>query len=76
MALEMRNPALGGRGARGIEQFPDRLDRVDTTRNRPGSRLRLVEVRNDDGHYVGLDASWIPLGTAAALVVSRLGRRS
>lgn len=31
MRLEMRNPASGERGARGIEQFGDQLSRETTT---------------------------------------------
>jgi hypothetical protein len=35
-------------------------------------RLALVECRNDDGHVIGLESHWIPLGTAVNSVLARL----
>jgi hypothetical protein len=35
-------------------------------------RLTFAELKNDDGHVVGLESHWIPLGTAVNSVLARL----
>jgi hypothetical protein len=74
MGLEIRNPALGGRRARENELLAGGLNCEDSPSTPSTARLRLVETRNDDGHFSGLEPCWTPLGYAAARVVARAVR--
>ena len=40
-----------------------------------GARLTLVSRFNDDGHFSGLEPTWIPLDVAVGSALSRMGRR-
>jgi len=40
-----------------------------------GPWLTLVSRFNDDGHFCSLEPTWIPLGVAVGLVLSRMGGR-